>query len=62
MGPLGVCAGSKAECAVYLIAKHKKRLPKTDALPAGTSQWEGDKLDRRINQWQSSESIPDWLK
>ena len=45
-----------------IIEEHKKWLPEKDALPAGTPQWKGDKLDRRIIQWQSTDSVPDWLR
>ena len=45
-----------------IIEEHKKWLPENDALPAGTAKWKGDKLDRRINQWRSTDSIPDWLR
>jgi iduronate 2-sulfatase len=45
-----------------IIAKHKKWLPKTNALPAGTAEWRGDKLDRRIKDWTANDSIPNWLK
>ena len=45
-----------------IIDIHKKWLPEKDALPAGTSQWKGDKLDKRINEWISTKTIPDWLR
>jgi len=45
-----------------IIEEHKKWLPETDALPAGTSEWKGDKLDRRIKEWISTDSIPAWLR
>jgi len=45
-----------------IIAEHRKWLPKIDALPAGTSEWKPDKLDKRIERWLSDDSIPDWLK
>lgn len=45
-----------------IIAEHKKWLPKNDALPAGTSEWKGDKLDRRIENWIANDAIPVWLK
>jgi iduronate 2-sulfatase len=37
-------------------------LPGTDALPAGSDQWEGDRLDRRIEEWTANDSIPGWLR
>ena len=46
----------------HIIAEHKKWLPETDALPAGASEWKPDKLDRRIEKWLSTDSVPDWLK
>jgi iduronate 2-sulfatase len=45
-----------------LIAEHKKWLPKSDALPAGSSEWKGDRLDERINSWIENDSIPGWLQ
>ena len=45
-----------------IIIEHKKWLPESDALPAGTSEWKGDKLDRRIEGWAVADSIPDWLR
>ncbi|MEX0323268.1 MAG: sulfatase [Puniceicoccaceae bacterium] len=45
-----------------VIAEHKAYLPNEDALPAGDSEWEPDKLDRRINSWVENDSVPDWLK
>ena len=45
-----------------IIAEHKEWLPKTDALPAGSDEWKGDKLDRRIEEWTANDSIPVWLR
>ena len=45
-----------------IIAEHKKWLPGTDALPAGTDEWNGDKLDRIIQEWTANDSIPLWLR
>ena len=45
-----------------IIAAHSKWLPGTDVLPAGTSQWNGDKLDRRIESWAVADSVPVWLR
>jgi len=45
-----------------IIEAHKKWLPEKDALPAGSSEWKGDKLDERIDHWTSTDSIPDWLR
>ena len=45
-----------------IIAEHRKSLPQTEVLPAGTSEWKPDKLDRRIEKWIKNDSIPDWLK
>jgi len=45
-----------------VIESHKKWLPEVDALPAGTSEWNGDKLERRIKSWAASDSIPVWLR
>jgi arylsulfatase A-like enzyme len=45
-----------------IIAEHQKWLPKNDALPAGTNDWTGDKLDKRIEEWNANDSIPVWLR
>jgi iduronate 2-sulfatase len=45
-----------------VIAEHRKWLPRADALPAGTSEWEPDKLDRRVEAWRANNSVPDWLQ
>jgi arylsulfatase A-like enzyme len=45
-----------------IIAEHQKWLPKNDALPAGTTEWTGDKLDKRIEEWNANDSIPVWLR
>lgn len=45
-----------------VIKKHQKWLPKNDALPAGKPEWTGDKLDKRIEDWEANGSIPEWLK
>lgn len=45
-----------------VIAEHKKWLPKYNAIPAGKSEWKGDKLDRRIIEWTKNDSIPYWLE
>ena len=45
-----------------VIADHRKSLPQTEVLPAGTSEWKPDKLDRRVEKWLENDSIPSWLK
>ncbi|MFC7337786.1 sulfatase-like hydrolase/transferase [Haloferula chungangensis] len=45
-----------------VIEEHKKWLPKKEVLPAGTKEWKPDKLDRRVDDWKASGSIPGWLK
>jgi len=45
-----------------IIAKLKKYIPSTVALPAGTTKWEGDELDERIKGWRENNAIPDWLE
>lgn len=45
-----------------IIAEHKKHLPSHDALPAGTSKWKADKLDKRVEEWKANDSVPDWLE
>jgi len=45
-----------------VIAQLKQWLPAADALPAGTTEWKPDELDRRVEEWQANDSVPDWLK
>lgn len=44
-----------------IIVAHKKWLPKNNALPATTSEWKEDKLDKRIKKWKANDAIPSWL-
>lgn len=44
-----------------VIADLKQWLPEVDALPAGTTEWKPDKLDRRVEEWRANDSVPDWL-
>ncbi|MDE3740921.1 sulfatase [Maribacter polysaccharolyticus] len=45
-----------------IIEEHKKWLPKTNAIPAGATEWKGDKLDKRVQEWIDNDSIPVWLR
>ncbi len=45
-----------------IIETLKLSLPETDALPAGKTEWTGDNLDRRLQQWIENDSIPVWLR
>ena len=45
-----------------VIETHKKWLPKHNAIPAGSTEWKGDKLDKRVKDWTDNGNIPDWLK
>jgi len=45
-----------------IIAEHKNWLPEHNAIPAGKNEWTGDKLDRRIVEWEENDSIPSWLR
>ncbi|QEG24888.1 sulfatase-like hydrolase/transferase [Mariniblastus fucicola] len=45
-----------------IIAEHEGWLPIEPALPAGSTTWKADKLDRQIERWQKNDSVPDWLK
>ncbi|WP_448552958.1 sulfatase [Thalassotalea montiporae] len=36
-------------------------LPKHNQLPPGMSDFTGDFLEQRINQWQQANGVPDWL-
>lgn len=47
---------------VKVIEEHKKWLPKYDAIPAGSTVWKGDKLDKLVKEWKSNDSIPTWLR
>ena len=47
---------------VDVIGEHKRWLPKSDVLPADTTEWTDDKLDRRIREWKQNDSVPNWLK
>jgi arylsulfatase A-like enzyme len=44
-----------------VIADHQKWLPKTDALPVGTTAWKPDRLDRCVEAWHANDSVPEWL-
>lgn len=45
-----------------VIAEHRKWLPERDALPAASTEWKGDKLDRQIIEWTENDSVPVWLR
>ncbi|WP_406682894.1 sulfatase [Seonamhaeicola sp. MEBiC1930] len=45
-----------------VIEEHKKWLPKSNAIPAGSAEWKGDKLDKRIEAWEKDNNLPVWLK
>lgn len=45
-----------------VVAEHQKWLPSTPSLPAGKKRWTGDKLDKRIEDWEEDDSLPDWLR
>lgn len=45
-----------------VIAEHKKWLPKNNAIPAGKTEYTADKLDKRIQEWIKTDSIPMWLR
>ena len=44
-----------------VIQSLKKWIPKKPALPSGDTEWGGDKLDRRVKEWEES-GVPEWLK
>ena len=44
-----------------VIAEHEKWMPSSPALPAGSTAWKADKLDKRIEEWEEA-GVPDWLK
>lgn len=43
-----------------IISDLKKWIPANPALPAGDTEWEGDKLDRLVEDWKAN-GVPDWL-
>ncbi|WP_297089330.1 sulfatase [uncultured Draconibacterium sp.] len=45
-----------------VIAQLQQYLPKTDAIPAGKTEYTPDKLDKRIEEWIKNDSIPVWLR
>jgi arylsulfatase A-like enzyme len=45
-----------------VVAAHRRWLPRQEALPAGMSEWTGDRLDQRIEKWRATDAIPDWLQ
>jgi len=47
----------------YLQVKNslKRWLPKFNQLPAGMDKFTDDFLDKRLQQWQNQNGIPDWL-
>ena len=45
-----------------IIMEHQKWMPSEPALPAGSTQWKPDKLDKRIESWKKEGSPPAWLK
>lgn len=45
-----------------VIQQHKQWIPRHSALPAGTTEWKEDKLDRQIREWKENNSVPKWLK
>ncbi len=44
-----------------VILDHRRFLPKKDALPAGTTEWKGDKYEDLIELWKK-EGVPEWLE
>ena len=45
-----------------VIAEHEGWLPVEPKLPAGSTEWKPDTLDKRIRKWEKDSSIPEWLK
>ncbi|MFB9054215.1 sulfatase [Formosa undariae] len=45
-----------------IIKAHKKWLPNYDAIPAGSTAWKGDNLDKLVDKWKTNDSIPVWLR
>lgn len=44
-----------------VIEDHKKWIPQNAALPVGKLTWDGDEIDRRIDEWKKNDSMPSWL-
>ena len=47
--------------AKSVVVEHQKWLPDEPALPAGSSMWKPDKLDKRIESWEKEGGPPAWL-
>ncbi len=45
-----------------IIENHKEWIPKKAALPIGTTSWNGDEIEKRLEQWKAQDSIPVWLR
>ena len=45
-----------------VIAEHEGWLPVDPKLPAGSTKWKPDSLDKRIEKWEKAGTVPDWLK
>jgi arylsulfatase A-like enzyme/acetyl esterase/lipase len=45
-----------------VVVEHQEWIPENGQLPAGSSRWQDDKLDRRIREWRVNRSVPQWLR
>ncbi len=41
---------------------HRQHIPQATALPVGVSEWNGDEIDARIEEWKTQNNMPEWLK
>ena len=45
-----------------VVADLERWIPSSPSLPAGSTTWKKDTLDKRIDKWKAEDSVPDWLK
>ena len=45
-----------------VVANLERWIPPSPSLPAGSTTWKKDSLDKRIDNWKTENSLPAWLK
>ena len=45
-----------------VVADHESWIPPNPSLPAGSTEWKKDTLDKRVDKWEAENSVPAWLK
>ena len=45
-----------------VVADHERWIPPSPALPAGSTVWKKDTLEKRIDKWEKENALPAWLK